>query len=76
MELTNEIIENYGFARINNSMFKKGNITLQNGWIHNGFNVYERILTQKKAYKVCHNGKYIMMIRDEKDLNYVLSNYA
>ena len=69
MDLTNEIIERNGFKRINNSMWRLGNITLQNGWTNEGGNIYERTLSTKKAYKVCIEGKYLQMITYEDQLH-------
>ena len=76
MELTNEIIEQHGFKRINNSMFRQGELTLQNGYTHKGNNIYERILNTKKAYKACFKGKFIAMIEDEQRLKHVVRMYC
>ena len=75
MELTDNSIESYGFKRVNNSTFRKGALTVQNGYVHNGHSINERILTTKKAYKVCYKGKYVTMIQNTIDLNYVLANF-
>jgi hypothetical protein len=72
MDLTNEIIERNGFKRINNSMWKLGCITLQNGHTNEGGDIYNRILTTKKAYKVCVNGKYLQMMTYEDQLHQLL----
>lgn len=69
MDLTNEIIERNGFNRINNSMWRLGYITLQNGYTDEGGSLYERILSTKKAYKVCIKGKYLQMISYEDQLH-------
>ncbi len=68
MELTIEIIEKYGFKRINNSMYRKGNITLQNTRIHEGSSVLERIINTKKGYKICIRGKFVTNIISEGEL--------
>ena len=67
MEITNEFIEKHGFKRINNSMWRNENCTLQNGHTHKGNNIYESILNTKKAFRACANGKFIMMIENEND---------
>lgn len=36
MELTNEIIERKGFKKVNNSMWRRDCITLQNGYTDEG----------------------------------------
>ena len=72
MDLTNEIVEQNGFKRINNSMWRNGNITLQNGYTNEGGNIYERILSTKKAYKVCIDGKYLQMIYDDDQLHQLI----
>jgi len=66
MELTNEIVEKYGFKRINNSTWRKGNWTLQNGHTSEGVTIYEKLLSIKKAYKLCIDGKYSQMITSEE----------
>lgn len=71
MDLTNEIIEQHGFKRINNSMWRLGDITLQNGYSHEGNSIYERILSTKKAYKVSYLGKYVRMITNIEQLTEV-----
>jgi len=68
MELTNKLIEEIGYNRINKSMFRRGNITIQNGHTDNGGDIWERILSTKKAYKVCVNGKFKEMITTQKQL--------
>lgn len=72
MELTNKIIEEHGFSRVNNSMWRKGNVTIQNGWDTEGKTVYERLLSIKKAYKVCVSGKYLQMISTVTDLEEIV----
>lgn len=67
-ELTNDIIESIGFERINNSMWKMGNITLQNGYTHQGETIIERILNTKKAYKCCIGGSFEKMLHYESEL--------
>ena len=62
MKITNEIIEDLGFKRINNSMWREGNVTLQNDYINDGGSLHNRIITSRKAYKVCINGKFKKMV--------------
>jgi hypothetical protein len=69
MDLTNEILERNGFKRINNSMWRLGCITLQNGYTDNGGNLLERVFSTKKAYKVCVKGKYLQMITYEDQIH-------
>ncbi len=71
MELTNEIIEELGFKRINNSMWRDRNITLQNGWKCDGDSLMQKILTTKKAYKVCVDGKFKEMITRGYELGFI-----
>lgn len=68
MELTNEIVEKHGFKRINNSMWRLGDITLQNGHTSQGKTFIEKILSIQKAYKVCYLGKFQLMIHREEQL--------
>jgi len=67
-ELTNDVIKEEGFKRVNNSMFRLGNITLQNGLVNDGGDVLDRILSTKRAYKVCVNGKFVEMITTQEQL--------
>jgi hypothetical protein len=68
-ELTNEIVEKHGFKRINNSMWRLGEITLQNGYTNKGDNIVERIFNTKKAYRLCFEGKFRGMIETEDELS-------
>jgi hypothetical protein len=72
MDLTNEIIERNGFKKVNNSMWKRDCITLQNGYTDEGGDIVNRILTTKKAYRVCVNGKYLQMITYEDQIHQLL----
>lgn len=72
MAITKSVLERNGFEKINNSMYKKGNITLQNGYTNGGGDIFNKIITIEKAYKVCINGKYMQMIRYEDQLNQLL----
>ena len=67
MELTNKFIEEHGFTKVNNSMWRKGNVTIQNDWITEGNTVYERLFGYKKAYKICLSGKYLQHITTVTD---------
>lgn len=75
MELTNEFIEGKGFKKINNSMWRKDKMTLQNAYTHEGKTIEERILNTKKAFKACFKGKFICFIDSEQKLNQVLLLY-
>jgi hypothetical protein len=70
--MENETIEQYGFKRINNSMWRLGNITIQNGYTHDGETFYEKIFNIKKAYKVCISGVFFRMVTTEKELKDLL----
>ena len=72
MDLTSEIIKRNGFKRINNSMWKLDCITLQNAYTDQGGDILNKILTTKKAYKVCVNGKYLRMITYEYQIHQLL----
>jgi hypothetical protein len=74
MILTNDIIESRGFKKINNSMWRLGNITLQNAWNHVGSNIYEKILNTCKAYKACYKGNFIDNITTIDELNELINN--
>ena len=67
MELTNKFIEEHGFTKVNNSMWRKGNVTIQNDWITEGDTAYERLFGYKKAYNICLSGKYMQHITTVTD---------
>jgi hypothetical protein len=75
MDLTNEIIEQNGFERVNNSTWRLDYITIQNWHTCEGKSVVERILNTKKAYKVNCFGQYLRMITDTKELEEILQTY-
>lgn len=68
MQLTNLIVENHGFKRVNRSMYRLDSITLQNGYTSEGNSLFDKIMSTKKAYKVCVDGKYLKMITQESEL--------
>lgn len=76
MGLTNELIESNGFKRINNSMFRRGRITLQNALIHEGETLLDVIANQKRGYKACYDGKFIGMVDSEQRLDHVIRMYC
>ena len=68
IKLTNEIVEKHGFKRINNSMWRLGELTLQNWHTSSGATIWEKLLSAEKAYKVCWLGTYLRMIKYEPEL--------
>lgn len=66
--LNTEILKNYGFKRINNSMFRKENITLQHGYSSTGTDLYDIIINEIKGFNVCINGSFKTFISNEKEL--------
>lgn len=76
MDLTNEIVEQHGFKRINNSMWRLGDIVLQNGYTHELDPMWKRILTRRKAFKVSYKGEYLKMITNTEQLNKVKQRCA
>jgi hypothetical protein len=76
VELTHGLIKSKGFKRINNSMFRYDKLTLQSAWIHEGDTLFDKILSAKKGYKACYDGKFIGMIENEQRLDHVLMMYC
>lgn len=74
-KLTKQIIEREGFKRINNSMWRKGNLTLQNCYTHEGVTLYEKIINTNKAYKLCIKGRYLKTITKECELYKLINTY-
>lgn len=70
--MTDESIIKSGFKKINNSMWRYKNITLQNGHVNDGGTLIERIMSEKKAFKVCVNGVFLTMITNLNELNEVV----
>lgn len=75
-KLTNEIIEQRGFERINNSMWRYNDVTLQNGHTHEGGDILQKILNTEKAYRFCYKGKFVRMIKSEGQLEKVITAYC
>ena len=75
MTLTKNIIERHGFKRVNNSTWRRGCITLQNGYTDEGGDIFNRIFSSKKAYKCCVNGKFLQMITYEDQIHQLLERY-
>ena len=75
MNLTSKIIEQKGFKKINNSMWRNGNITLQNAWIHSKGTLIDKIWNTKKGFKACYDGRFISMIEAEEDLDHIIRMY-
>ena len=55
-------------------MWRRDDITLQNGYTHEGKTVHERILNTKKAYKVCVFGKYLCMAATVEDIDDIIEH--
>ncbi len=74
-ELTKEILVKHGFKKINNSMWRLNNITLQPCHIMEGKDIYEKMLSlvSRNAYKVCVDGKYKCLIENEQHLKNIIS---
>ena len=68
MQLTNLIIENHGFKRINNSMYRLGYIVLQTTYFAEGKTLIDKILGMTKGYKVWYQSKYVSTINKEYEL--------
>lgn len=66
--LNSEILEKHGFRRINNSMFRKDNITLQYGYSSSGTDLYDIIMNEIKGFNVCVNVSFKTFISNEKEL--------
>jgi len=75
MELSNEIVESYGFKKVNLSMWRLGHITLQNAWLTKGKNVLEKFLNAKKGYKVCFKSAYVEIVTTPTELESIIDRY-
>ncbi len=71
---TAEQLAKKGFTKINGSMWRNGNITLQNHHIFEGNTLLERLINIKKGFKVCINKKYHSVITSMSQLEKVLEN--
>ncbi|MFZ7121773.1 MAG: hypothetical protein ACOWWH_12605 [Eubacteriaceae bacterium] len=69
MKITPEIILKHGFKKINNSMYKKDNITLQNKYIHH------KSLIVAKVFKCCIDGLFYDNIEYENELEFILTHF-
>jgi hypothetical protein len=73
MTVNNEILEKHGFKKVNNSTWRKGNITLQSGYTHEDNDIYERILNTEKAFRCCIRGRFYRWIKKETTLIKILN---
>jgi hypothetical protein len=62
IKITAEWLLKFGIKRINNSMFRFGAITFQATHIDDGGGLSERLLSTRKAFKICLAGKFICNI--------------
>lgn len=69
---TPEKLKEYGFTKVNNSTWRRDNITLQNAHDNEGKTLWEKILNTKRCFKMCVNKKYFKTIRCEYDLRFAL----
>lgn len=74
--ITKDFIEKHGFERINNSMWRNENITLQSSYTHEGSSVHDRIFNTKKAFKACIYGKFVMMVANDNDFYILMGMYG
>lgn len=68
-------LKSLGFEKINNSMWRLEGVTLQNATTTEGETLIDRIVNQKKAYKVCIDGKYLQMVTEQQQLEDILRGY-
>lgn len=61
-----------GFIKVNNSMWRKGNIVLQNTTVSHGESLADKILSMESAYAVWINKKYHSSITSTKQLIKIL----
>ncbi len=57
--LTEEWIIKMGFKKLNNSMFRRGALTLQWTTMHTGETLHEKILSSQKAIRICLGGSFV-----------------
>lgn len=61
-----QFIEEQGFEKVNNSTWRKDNMTLQNCWTSKGSeNPIEYILGLNKGLKMCIDGKFFATVTDK-----------
>ncbi len=70
-KLTHQNIEAVGFRRVNNSMWRRNNITLQSGHTI-GRTLLERIFHWKEAYRVCIFGVYYNTVEHLEELEGII----
>lgn len=64
-----ESIKKLGFKKINNSMWRLGNHTLQNCYTSRGAKTeIEKLLSLNKGYRLCFEGKFVDVVTTEEEL--------
>jgi len=71
MKIIKEIIEQYNYKKINFSMWRKGDMTLQGTSTNDGGDLLNKILTSRSAYKACYKGKFLCIIETKLDLQFL-----
>lgn len=57
--ITEENLLDIGCKKVNNSMFRIRSFTLQGTTIDDGGDINNRIITQRKGWKICFNGNFL-----------------
>ena len=69
ISLTTELLDRIeGCIKLNNSMYRIGDLTIQGSTVNDGGTIVNKIFTLRKAWKACFNGKYIRHIESLHDL--------
>ena len=58
--LTEEWLVRFGIKKINNSMFRSGALTFQGTTLDNGGELHDRIITSRRGFRICLNGKFLV----------------
>lgn len=75
--ITEELLIKFGCVKLNNSMFRFGKFTFQGTSTDDGGDLHNKIITSRKAIKVCFEGKYfrtIEYIHSLQNLYFALTN--
>jgi hypothetical protein len=57
--LTEEWLIKFGFEKVNKSTYRKGVITAQSIYITEGESLEDKIMNQKKGFRICFSGKFL-----------------
>ena len=66
-------LEGLSFVKVNNSMWRKGNITLQSAFSHSGETIFEKILNTKYGFRVWVDKEFHSFVTTQNQLEDIIN---